>query len=375
MRLKKLLIPAFALLVAACASGEPAAAPSATPSAVASTPAASQAPATDSAAPTQADTPAPVALPDPRTLTGLSEVPELADPLPIAGTFAQQLPVTLTDFEGNQVTVADTSRVLALDLSGTLSRTVIALGYGDKLVGRTVSSTETQLAELPVVTKDGHSLNAEAILSLQPTLILADRSVGPPEVIDQLRAAGVPVVLLDPERNLEATGPLITSVANALGVPDAGKALADRTQGEIDAALAQIKQWQPATPLEASFLYVRGTAGVFFILGQDEGATALITALGAQDAAARNGITSTTPANAEALVALNPEVILVMKSGLESTNGLPGLLERPGVAQTRAGATQRVVAIPDGVALSFGPQAGEVLLAVARALYGVPAGS
>ena len=143
MRLKKLLIPVFALLVAACASGEPAAAPSAAPSSMASTPVSSPAPATESVAPTQADSPAPLALPDPRTLTGLSEVPDLADPLPIAGTFAQQLPVTLTDFEGNQVTVADTSRVLALDLAGTLSRTVIALGYGDKLVGRTVSSTET----------------------------------------------------------------------------------------------------------------------------------------------------------------------------------------------------------------------------------------
>ena len=78
-----------------------------------------------------------------------------------------------------------------------------------------------------MVTKDGHSLNAEAILSLQPTLILVDRSVGPPEVIDQLRAAGVPVVLLDPERNLESTGSLITSVAQALGVPDAGKVLVE----------------------------------------------------------------------------------------------------------------------------------------------------
>ena len=124
MRLKKLLIPVFALLVAACASGEPAAAPSAAPSSMASTPVSSPAPATESVAPTQADSPAPLALPDPRTLTGLSEVPDLADPLPIAGTFAQQLPVTLTDFEGNQVTVADTSDPAFMSIPAVADRIV-----------------------------------------------------------------------------------------------------------------------------------------------------------------------------------------------------------------------------------------------------------
>lgn len=310
-------------------------------------------------------------LPDPHSLEGLSVVADIADPQPISGDFKQQLPVSLTDVEGNAVTVSDTSRVLALDLPGTLSRTVIALGFGDKLVGRTVSSTEKQLASLPVVTEGGHTLNSEAVLNLQPTLIIVDRSIGPIEAIDQLRASGIPVVLVDSQRGLAHNEQLITQVAAALGVPEAGKALVARTQAETEAALAQIKEWVPAQPLEASFLYVRGTGGVFFILGASEGATELITAVGAKDMATANGLKGITPANAEALVKLNPEVIFTMSAGLESTDGLPGLLARPGVVQTRAGQKQRVVAIPDGLSLSFGPQTGETLLAVARALYGV----
>ncbi len=310
-------------------------------------------------------------LPDPHTLTGLSEVGEIGDPQVIEGNYTQSLPVSVTDYEGHSVTVADTSRILALDISGTLSRTVIALGYGKNLVGRTVSSTEAQLANLPVVTENGHSLNTEAILSLAPTLIVADRSVGPVEALDQLRASGIAVVLVDPDRSLESTSKLITTVAGALGVPEAGTALAERTQKETEEALAKIKGWTPATPLDIAFLYVRGTAGIFFILGADEGAPALIKAVGGNDAAAMAGITSTTPANAEALVALNPEVVFVMREGLASTGGLEGLLARPGVSQTRAGASKRVISIPDGISLAFGPQTGEVLLAVAKALYGV----
>ncbi|MCS4484386.1 ABC transporter substrate-binding protein [Gleimia sp. 6138-11-ORH1] len=312
-----------------------------------------------------------VSLPDPHTLTGLTVVEDIADPKPISGDFPAKLPVTITDFENNSVTITDTSRILALDLTGTLSRTVIALGHGDKLVGRTVSSTETQLADIPVVTENGHTLNVEAILSLKPTVIIADRSVGPPEALDQLRAAGIPVVLVDPQRGLEHNSPLIKTVATVLGIPAAGDALAARTQEETDAAIAQIKQWAPEQPIEAAFLYVRGTGGVFFILGSDEGATALIRSVGAKDLATENGITGVTPANAEALVALNPEVIFTMSGGLESTEGLEGLMARPGVSQTRAGKTQRVIAIPDGLSLSFGPQTGETLLAVAKALYGV----
>jgi ABC-type hemin transport system, periplasmic component len=308
---------------------------------------------------------------NPRELTGLSTVPAISDPVPVAGDFHQRLPVTVKDHEGNSVTVTDTSRILALDINGTLSRTVIALGHGDKLVGRTVSSTEKRLASLPVVTQSGHQLNAESIIALKPSVILADRSVGPPEAIDQLKATGIPVVLVDSHRSVASAGTLIKTIAHALGADDAGTALAKRTDGEIAAAKRQIAQWAPKQKLDVAFLYVRGTAGIFFILGKDDGATELIEGVGANDVASARGLASTTPASAEALVSTNPEVIFVMEQGLKSTNGLEGLMARPGVAQTRAGQKKRLVAIPDGVALAFGPQTGETLIAIARALYGV----
>lgn len=324
--------------------------------------------------PTVSETPTPtpsVDLPDPRTLTGVSAVTGISDPTPIEGNYTQSLPVTLTDEDGVEVTVTDTSRVIPLDIYGTISRTIIALGYGDTIVGRTVSSTEEQLADLPVVTENGHTLNVEAILNLQPTLIVSDRSVGPPEAFDQIRAAGIPLVMITSQRSLELNSTITEQIAKAYGVPDAGAELNERIDKEVKEAQEQIAQWVPETPLDIAFLYVRGTAGIFFILGSDEGATELIEAVGGHDVASANNLGALTPANAESLVTIDPEVIFVMEHGLDSTGGLEGFMARPGVAETRAGKNQRLVTIPDGVSLAFGPQTAEVILKIAEQLYGV----
>ena len=55
-------------------------------------------------------------------------------------TRAPTLPVTVTDAQGTRVTITDTSRILALDVYGTLARTVFELGLGDSVVGRDVST-------------------------------------------------------------------------------------------------------------------------------------------------------------------------------------------------------------------------------------------
>lgn len=99
--------------------------------------------------------------------------------------------------------------------------------------------------------------------------------------------------------------------------------------------------------------------------------SSLLKSVGLQDLAGENGIRDLVPANAESLAKLNPEVILAMTGGIESAGGMESFMARPGVAQTAAGKNQRVVAIPDGIALSYGPQSGEVLLNIAKAIYGV----
>jgi iron complex transport system substrate-binding protein len=311
---------------------------------------------------------------DPRSWAGEQTAVSAAVPVdPVAEDPRPALPVTLTDAQGTEVTVTDTSRVLALDLYGSTSRIVYELGLGGSVVGRDQSSDFAEIADLPLVTTSGHDLSGEAILELAPTLIITDTTLGPWDTVLQMRDAGIPVVVVDAHRELGTVGDLITSVAAAVGLPDEGAALAARTQAEIDDVRAQIDRLAPEDPadrLRVVFLYLRGQAGVYYLFGDGSGADSLIEALGAVDVAGEIGWQGMRPVTDEGLVAAQPDLVLVMTKGLESVGGVDGLLEQlPAVAQTPAGEHRRVVDMADSQVLSFGPTSAQTLDALARAFY------
>lgn len=292
--------------------------------------------------------------------------------VPVASDVEPALPVTYTDLTGDPVIVTDASRILALDSYGTLAMTVYALGLGDRLVGRDVSTGIPELQHLPLVTHNGHELNGEAILDLRPSVVLTDYSIGPLEVQLQLRDSGIPVAIMSDQRSRDQIGPQIRAVAEVLGVPEAGDELADRVAGEVDAALAGIADVVPADPadrLRMVFLYMRGSAGVYYWFGEGSGADDLIEDLGGIDVASETGLAGMRPLNAEGLVRAEPDLYLMMTHGLESVGGVTGLLEVPGVADTSAGASSCVVDMADHQILSFGPQYPATLDALARAIY------
>ena len=296
---------------------------------------------------------------------------EVAGPSSAKNTPEVQLPVTFKDYTGKEVTVKSAERILALDTYGTLAQDVIALGLGGRLVGRTVSNTEQSLSKLPVMTQNGHDLNVEAILSAKPDVVFLDSSASSRDAAQKLESSGITVVLTDTNRKMNLIIPQLKLVAQALGVQEAGNTVAERIQKDLDYATTTLKEVAPQGDqrLSMAFLYVRGNSGVFFVLGDGYGADELITAVGGRGVAAENGIKEMTMANAEALVKLNPDLILVMSRGLKSTGGVDGLVSRPGVEQTTAGKNRRIVDMDDGQILSFGPNTPAVLLSLAKAIY------
>ena len=311
---------------------------------------------------------------EPKTIVGGSTALLVDSTVPAPETAPEpSLPVTLTDMQGTEVTVTDASRILALDVYGTTTRIIYELGLGDNLVGRDASASFPEVADLPLVTQSGHDLNAEAILELAPTLIITDTSLGPWDVVLQMRDAGIPVVVVDSHRSLDNVADLISEVATAVGLPAEGTALADRVTTEVDAKIAQIAQIVPsqdADRLRIAFLYVRGQAGVYYMFGTDSGADTLVTALGGIDVATEIGWTGMRPVSDEGLISAQPDVVLVMSEGLASAGGVDGLIESiPALAQTPAGERRRIIDMDDSEILSFGPGTADVLDALAVALY------
>ncbi|MEV7224623.1 hemin ABC transporter substrate-binding protein [Streptomyces sp. NPDC056353] len=284
---------------------------------------------------------------------------------PLARKPEPRLPVTVRSADGERVTVKGAERVVPL--SGSLSEIVFTLGLGDRVVARDVTATFEQAARLPVVTR-GHDVSAESVLSLRPDLVLAETTTGPGEAVDQIRAAGVPVLFVEAAKGLDDVGPRIRAVAGALGVPEAGKELTRRSQQRIEAVRAEVPHGEKP---RVAFLYLRGSASVYLIGGEDSGAGSLIEAAGAVDAGAASGLGKDfTAITSEALVKAAPDAILVMSKGLESVGGVDGLVKIPGVAQTPAGMDRRIVSVEDGVLLNYGPRTDQVLKSVVAQLYG-----
>lgn len=267
-----------------------------------------------------------------------------------------RLPVTVDSSDGREVTVEDASRILPLN--GGVAEIVFTLGLGDRVVGRDITATFAEAEKLPQVTK-AHDVSAESVLSLRPTVVLADTDTGPKEAIDQIRDAGVPVVVLDPATELADVTTRTTRIAEALGVSEAGKALSKRMSDELAAARSAVPK---GSKPKVAFLYMRGSAAVYLIGGKGSGADSLIEAAGAVDAGKEAGLDKPfTPITSEALVRAQPDVILMMTKGLQSVGGIDGLVQIPGISQTPAGMDRRVVDMEDGVLLGYGPRTSLVI--------------
>ncbi len=300
----------------------------------------------------------------PKAAPAAASAPDTVEPP--AAPPAPALPATTASADGRQVTVTSAERIIPL--SGSLAEIVFSLGLGPKVVARDVSTTFQQAAALPVITQ-AHDVSAEGVLSLHPTVVLADRSTGPAEAVAQIRAAGVPLIVLDDAKQLGDIDGRIDTVAGALGVPGAGTELKQRTDQQLQQTRAALTP--AARKPKVAFLYLRGSASVFLLGGAASGAGSLIEAVGGEDAGTASGLTADfTPLTSEALVKAAPDAILVMSKGLESVGGVDGLLKLPGVAQTPAGLDRRIVSVEDGKLLSYGPRTPEVLRTIAAQLYG-----
>lgn len=254
--------------------------------------------------------------------------------------------------------VADApERIVALAVGS--GETAAALGAGSRVVGRDETSSAPQIDAAPIVTK-GHNVSAEVVVALEPDVVLADEMTSPPEALDQIQASGVRVVTVPQAWSMADMPGRVTAIASAIGITNG----ADLTQRLSDAPTAAAKGERP----RVAFLYLRGTSAVYLLGGKGSGADDLIARAGGVDVGAQAGLAPFTPLTAEALVALKPDVILVMTNGLESVGGVSGLTQLPGVAQTPAGQHGRVIAVDDTVLLSFGPRTAALVQALAAAL-------
>lgn len=250
-------------------------------------------------------------------------------------------------------------RVIAL--ANGSAEIIASLGYINILVGRDIASTSTELKGVPIATA-GHQVVPEKILELNPDVVLIDDTTGPATAIDVIKRAGIKVAKIDEAWSLTDIPTKIAAVGEVIGAQAAAQQLAQK----LKQALQESGKDHPGVRI--AFLYLRGGSAIYLLGGQGSGADSLIAHLGATDVGAKKFKQPFSPITSEALIAADPEVILVMSKGLESVGGIDGLVSLPGISQTRAGKDRAVIVVDDSLLLSFGPRTPDLLRQLSNAV-------
>jgi len=250
-------------------------------------------------------------------------------------------------------------RVIAL--GGAVTEIVYALGEGDRLVAR--DSTSTWPSEAEALPDVGYvrALSPEGVLSVDPNLIVAIEGSGPVEAVEVLLAAGVPFVTVPEGFDAAAIRTKIETVAEALGVAEAGATLADQVEAELASAVAEARIDTP--PRVLFVLSMQG--GRIMAAGADTSAQGIIELAGGLNA--MEGFDGYQQVSDEAVLLAQPDVILMMDRSGDHAADEAGVLSHPALGATPAAESGAIVRLPGMLLLGFGPRTPEAVRALSAA--------
>ncbi|TBL46867.1 hemin ABC transporter substrate-binding protein [Obesumbacterium proteus] len=244
-----------------------------------------------------------------------------------------------------------------VSVGGDVTEIVYALGAGDRLVARDTTSTLPAAKSLPDV---GYmrQLNAEGILSLKPTMVLASELAEPSLVLRQIADVGVKVVPVSGEASLDNVPHKIQQVASALNLEKQGAAITQKYEQQLAAV--------PRTPLKTKVLFILSHGGMTpMAAGQDTAADSIIKASGAQNA--MQGFSRYRPLSQEGVVASAPDLVLITSDGFKTLGTVDKVWALPGMALTPAAKNKQILVVDDMALLGFSLETPAALAALREA--------
>ncbi|MCI1899213.1 MAG: hemin ABC transporter substrate-binding protein [Enterobacter sp.] len=231
-----------------------------------------------------------------------------------------------------------------VSLGGDVTEIVYALGAESSLVARDSTSLwPQQVSALPDV---GYlrQLNAEGILAMRPTLVLASAQAQPSLALKQVEQSNIKVVTVPGSHDLSAIDEKVRIVALATHRVEQGETLRTVLHQEI----AKL----PSPPLNKRVLFILSHGGMnAMAAGQQTAADVAIHAAGLKNA--MQGFSRYQPLSQEGVIASQPDLVVISHDGVKAMGGEANLWKLPGLAQTPAGRHQQVLLIDDMALLGF----------------------
>jgi iron complex transport system substrate-binding protein len=264
-------------------------------------------------------------------------------------------PPTITPFK-------DVSRLVSI--SGSLTEIVYALGEERHLVARDTTGTYPPAATALPDVGYMRALSAEGVLAVDPSAILVVHGSGPADALALLEKAGVPYVEVPDDYSGQGILDKVLTVGAALGASDKAEALAGQLTDQLNAVAAAAAK--VATPKRVLFV-LSVQDGKLMASGTGTAADGIIHLAGATNA------TGSYPGykllNDEAIIAANPDAILMMDNAGDESATSAAILANPAVQLTTAGQNKAVIHMDGSYLLGFGPRTPAAVLDLVHQLY------
>ncbi|MEO0464972.1 MAG: ABC transporter substrate-binding protein [Pseudomonadota bacterium] len=236
-------------------------------------------------------------------------------------------------------------------LGGDLTEIIYALGEGDRIVATDSTSVFPPAAMLTPKVGYVRQLSAEGVLSVEPDMILISGAAGPDTALDQIRATGVPVEIMETAYTVDAIIAKTRRVSDVLGVEDAGEVLVGEIEADWAAAQAEVAK----LGVEPTILFFSNTAeGTPTAAGDQTAAQGVINMLGGINVfGERIGY---KPISLEAAVAADPDIILVMNFVAARIGGMKEVTNHPAISLTSAAQNDRIFMVDAVTVMQFSPR-------------------
>ena len=262
------------------------------------------------------------------------------------------------------VSAGDVQRVISA--GGSISEWLVAIGGEDKLVG--VDTTSLHPASLQKLPSVGYQrqLAAEGVLTLQPQLIFGSAEMGPPPVLEQLRAAGVQIETLPVDANISAVSQTVRRMGQILQRSEQAEQVLDRFNQAMAEQQQQLKAVQGTAPRVV--LVFSAGHGNPLTAGTNTVGDWLIKQSGGENLALHQGFKALS---SESMLALNPQVIIVADRHNQGLAALESMLSSaPALRHTEAVLNKRVLAIdPTLLVGGLGPRIPAQVTQLMHAFY------
>jgi iron complex transport system substrate-binding protein len=264
---------------------------------------------------------------------------------------------------GRKKDTAGKDRIVCV--SKQLTELMFALHQGDKIVG--VDLTSTYPPETKNITKVGYHrhLSAEGIISLDPTVVIHQNDVAPPEVMPQLKKVGIPVKVYPSAATLDSTKVLISMLGKEYGQDTAAQRIIAKLNSDLAKADSVVKNY--LTKPKVLIIHFGQQRNQYFVMGTRGTADAMLKLAGGLNAADTSSFRDLSP---EVIAREQPDVILATDFGWDRLGGsIEKFKQLPGINLTPAAKNGRIYRIEEHDLVYFGPRTGENVLLIAELIH------